>query len=205
MVDQEANERFKRARDLLMERNKRAKGAVISNNVSKMEKIFKAGGIKQDAVDHLIFWVKSVEMMRLFLLYGGDMHKLGPPDIPNPIPLLWTFTFLIQNHATDSFERRELMKVIMFLIAEGADVNAADDKGTSTFFLCARYEDLELCKMLVERGVDPTTKAEDGGTALHLAAHGESPDIFRYLVEDCGLDINAEFQVSSTSLLRMAM
>jgi hypothetical protein len=73
---QEKKERYGKARYLLLEENKGAKDAILSNNISKMEKIFKAGGIKNDAINLLIFWVKSLEMLKLFLRYGGDMQRV---------------------------------------------------------------------------------------------------------------------------------
>jgi hypothetical protein len=194
-VDQEAEERYEKARDLLMGKNERAKGAVVSNNVSKMEKIFKTGGIKQDAIDHLIFEVRSVGMMKLFILNGGDIHKQGPPLYPNPRNLLLDFTSSLDDHAADSFERRESVKLIEFMIEEGADVNAASEKGGFTpFITCARNGERELCKYLVDRGADLSAKRNDGITALHLSAQNGYTDVCRYLVKDCGLDINAESQ-----------
>jgi hypothetical protein len=88
LADREDLERCEKARGLLLKKNKRARDAVDSNNVSKMDKIFRAGGIKQDAIDLLIFCVKSVEMMKIFLRYGGNLHKLGPPLHPDPRTLL---------------------------------------------------------------------------------------------------------------------
>ncbi len=51
-----------------------------------------------------------------------------------------------------------------------------------------------MCKFLVERGADPRAKRNNGGTALHAAAECGNEDVCRYLVEDCGLDVNAECQ-----------
>jgi hypothetical protein len=120
--NQAAMERFERARDLLLKENKQAYDSISKDNFSKMEKIFKSGGIKQQAIDWLIFYVMSVKMMKMFLRYGGDMHKLGPPLYPNPRTLLFRCTASLRNY----IEKRELVKLIKFLIEEGADVNAVD-------------------------------------------------------------------------------
>jgi ankyrin repeat protein len=158
-----------------------------------MEKIFKTGGIKPEAIDHLIFYAGSVKMMKLFLRYGGDMHKLGPPLRPTPYTLLLDFTEDLVDYAADSRERRELVKLIEFLIEEGAYVNAVDELGTTSFMNCIMNGEAGLCKLLVERGADPTARRSNGGTALHAAAQKGHVDVFRYLVEDCGLNIEAEF------------
>jgi ankyrin repeat protein len=190
--NQAAMERFKRAKALVFKENKQAFDAVVINNVSKMEKIFKTGGIKQEAIDCLIFWARSVKMLRLFLRYGGDMHKLGPPLHPNPRSLLFSCTACLRKHAADSIERRDLVKLIKFLIEEGADVNAVDCLGFTPFINCATEGEKELCKMLVDRGAVPSTERNDGTTALHMATQMGNMVVCRYLVEDCGLDINAE-------------
>jgi ankyrin repeat protein len=195
--NQEAMERFERERDLLIKENKQAVEAVINNNVSKMEKIFKTGGIKQEAIDLLIFWVKSLVMLKLFLRYGGDMHKPGPPLNPTPITLLLHFTSLLHDHTAYYIERRDLVKLIEFLIEEGADVNAVDSLGFTPFMSCAIGGEKELCEFLVERGADPSARISNGDTALHAAAADDClVEVIQYLLDDCGLDIEAEQPLS---------
>jgi hypothetical protein len=192
--NQNALEKSKRARDLLIKENKQAFDAVCSNNVSKIEKIFKTDGIKQEAIDHLIFGARSVKMMKLFLRYGGDIYRLGPPLYPFPYTLLLTCTCGLIEYGVDSIERRDLVKLIEFLIEEGSDVNAVSELGSTPFMNCAVGGEKELCKFLVERGAYPSAKLDNGGTALHEAARFDRDDVFRYLIEDCGLDIDAEYQ-----------
>jgi ankyrin repeat protein len=192
--NQEALKKYERARDLLLKENKHAFDAVNNNNISKMENIFMTGRIEQEAIDWLIFRVRSVGMMKLFLRYGGDMHQIGPPLHPDPRSLLLNCTASLHNHVADSIERRDLVKLIEFLIEEGSDVNAVDSLGDTPFINCARNGEAGLCKLLVGRGADPSVKRKDGGTALHAAAQSFHVDVFRYLVEDCGLDINDTYQ-----------
>jgi ankyrin repeat protein len=191
---QDAMERFKRTQDLVLAENKQAAEAVFNNNISKMENIFKTGEIEQGSIDWLIFEVKSVKMMKLFLRYGGDMHKLGRPLHPHPITLMLDSTSSLHNYTADSKDRSDLVKLIEFLIEEGGDFNAVDEFGSTPFINCARNGETGLCKFLVERGANPSAKRNDGSTALHIAAQCVYVDVFRYLVEECGLDINAEYQ-----------
>jgi hypothetical protein len=191
--NQDAMKRFERARDLLFKENQRAYEAIRKKDVSTMEKIFKTGGVEQEAIDLLIFSVRNVKMSKLFLRYGGDIHKLGPPLHPTPYTLLLNCTTNLQNYGVVSIERRDLVKLIEFLIEEGADVNDVDELGTTSFMNCIMNGEAGLCKLLVGRGADPTAKRSNGGTALHAAAQKGHVDVFRYLVEDCGLNIDAEF------------
>jgi hypothetical protein len=53
-ADREAIEMPKGERDPLLLENKQSLFAVRNNCISKMENIFKTGGIEQEAIDHLI-------------------------------------------------------------------------------------------------------------------------------------------------------
>jgi ankyrin repeat protein len=114
------------------------------------------------------------------------------PHHPHPCTLLLNCTVGLIEYGVDSIERRDLVKVIEFLIGEGANLNAFDQFGDTPFMNCAKGGDVRLCKFLVERGADPSIKRNDGGTSLHTAAAQGREDVYQYLVEDCGLDINAE-------------
>jgi hypothetical protein len=48
---QEAMKNYERERNLLIKKNVQAFEAVLNNNISKMEMIFKTDGIKQEAFD----------------------------------------------------------------------------------------------------------------------------------------------------------
>jgi ankyrin repeat protein len=191
---QDALKKYQKATYIVIKENEQAFDALENNNISMMEKIFKTGGIEQEAIDHLIFQVRSVETMKLFLRYGGDIHKPGPPMYPNLRILLLNCTGSLLNHAVDSTKRRDMVKLIEFLIEEGVDVNAADDEGFAPFLNCAMSGDVLLCKFLVERGANPSAKQVNGSTTLHDTARSGGGNIFRYLVEDCELDIDAIYQ-----------
>jgi ankyrin repeat protein len=192
--NQEEMKKYERSRDLVFAENNQAFDAVMENSISKMKKLFNTGGIEQGAIDWLIFYARSVKMMKLFLRFGGDMDKPGPRGDPRPITLLLNCTALLDDHAADSIERRDLVKLIEFLIEEGADVNAVEENGNTPFINCATGGETELCKMLVDRGAVPSAKRNKGTNALHMATQYGSVAVCRYLVEDCGLDIEANDQ-----------
>jgi ankyrin repeat protein len=170
----------------MLSENKQALDAVVNNNIPLMKNLFKTGGINQESIENLIFKVNSEEMMKLFLLYGGDMHKIGPPGVSEPFSLLYILSLALKE--TEDYN---LVNLIKFLIKEGVGINEKDTNGITVFWVCARYGQSELCKLLVERGADPSVTGNDGVTALHVAALNGHDDVCRYLVEDCGLDIEA--------------
>jgi hypothetical protein len=122
----------------------------MNNDISKMDKIFKTGEIKQEAIDELIFHVISVEMMKLFLKNGGDVSKLGPHGYsgPHPISLLFVVTKCLGVDLAAK-GRRDLVELAIFLIEEGTDVNVVDELSSTAFFNCAKNGDAGLCKLLV--------------------------------------------------------
>jgi ankyrin repeat protein len=146
--------------------NTQAVNAVIKNDVSMLEKIFKNIRVEQDAIERLILRVKSVEMIKLLLQHGGDIHKLGPPLYPHPRTLLYECSLRLKDR-----NDRKSVKLIEFLIEEGSDVLLKDELGLTAFWNCIIYGEMGLCILLVERGADPkVTLKSDKKTALRNAA-----------------------------------
>jgi ankyrin repeat protein len=61
--------------------------------------------------------------------------------------------------------------------------------------------------MLVDQGADPSTNGVKRASALHYSAENGDVSLYRYLVEDCGLDIDAIFtdnEMQQTTPLYMA-
>ena len=128
--EQAAIDKYDQEQNVLFEKNQQAFLAEL-NNTSNMEKIFKTGGIEQRAIDHSIFFVKSVDMLKLFLRYSGDVHKPGPPGCPEALYLI--------HHCIleEEIEKSEILKLIQFLLVEqGVDVNSLTSNRSSPFLLC---------------------------------------------------------------------
>jgi hypothetical protein len=186
-VPTEEQERYDKAVELYLKKNTKAVNAVIKDDVPMTEKIFKTIGVEKKAIEHLIFSVKSVEMIKLLIQYGADIHKLGPPLHPHPRSLLFVCSIGLKDRK-DS----KSVKLMEFLIEEGVDVNVTDVHELTVFWNCIIYGELGMCILLVERGADPNfTRKSDKRTALHDAALTGRVASCRYLVEDCGLDIEA--------------
>jgi ankyrin repeat protein len=200
--DREAEEKYERTRDRMFSENEQALDAVERNNFSMMDEIFKTGGIKQEAIDYLIFSVRSVEMLKLFLRYSGDMHKLGPTDYPHPVSLLLFFASGLEGPNSSEF-----VKLIEFLVDEEVDVNSTDKDGETLFIYCARYGNSKLCRLIVDRGgADPyAIRRYDKMTALHFAAQHGHIVVSRYLVEECVLNIDAMTHDLRTPLFLAAL
>ena len=73
------------------------------------------------------------------------------------------------------------------------DVNAKDDEGNTPLHKCT---DVEIAKLLIERGADVNAKDEDGETPLHRCIDA---DVARVLIEH-GADVNARDKYRFTPL-----
>ena len=183
---QVAIDKFDREQDVLYERNGQAYSAIIQNDISYVEMLLKTGGLEQGVIGHFIFDVKSVDMLKLFLRFGGDVHKPGPPGNPEPFHLLRSIVLDKSN------EKSRVMKLIKFLIEQGIDLNSVDHDGYTPFLRGAQEGLFSICKLLVEKGADFTAiRTSNYTTALHIAAQNGHLDICRYLVEDLGFDIES--------------
>jgi ankyrin repeat protein len=117
------------------------------DDVFKMRKIFKTG-LSQQAIDYFIFQVNSIDMLKLFIQYRGDIHKLGPPGLSKPI-------FPAHVSFGKGYRCVKFLKMIRFIINERVDLNVVDKEGNTAFSLCARNGEERLCDYLVEGGAIP--------------------------------------------------
>jgi ankyrin repeat protein len=75
------------------------------------------------------------------------------------------------------------LEVIPMLLAQGADVNAKDNRGQTALMKAAqgRWKHLEVVKLLVERGADINATDNEGNTAVTLAGSSGQPETVRFL------------------------
>jgi ankyrin repeat protein len=99
----------------------------------------------------------SPEMVHLLLMAGADYDVLCGKE---NTPLL-----LVAAGCNTQVARPEIIET---LIEFGADINAADKKGCTVLHLACIKQDVELCKLLLEKGADPCVTDSAINTPLHL-------------------------------------
>jgi ankyrin repeat protein len=99
--------------------------------------------------------------------------------------------------------REKHLKIVKFLIDNGADVNAKDWYGTTVLIPVAEWGNLEIVKYLIDNGADVNAKDRSGDTVLMLVAFWGDLEIVRLLI-DKGADANAKDVVGETVLMLAA-
>ena len=83
------------------------------------------------------------------------------------------------------------VEVCLFLIEQGANVNATNWLGWTPLLLAAYSGYVDVCRLLIERGANVNaTTDNDGMTPLHCAAANGYVDVCRLLIER-GANVNA--------------
>ena len=132
-------------------------------------------------------------------------------------------------HISDQFivVNLDRMRVLRSLLAYGADVNGRNTMeeprwsgaryrrhmtGATAFMLAAKSADVEVLRLLLEHGADPTINTEDNITPLMAAAgiswasnqdrasEAQVLEAVQLIVEELGADVNAVSDVGETAM-----
>ncbi|XP_055464442.1 unconventional myosin-XVI isoform X2 [Psammomys obesus] len=73
-------------------------------------------------------------------------------------------------------------KEVLRLLKEGADPHTLISSGGSLLHLCARYDNVFIAEVLIDRGVNVNHQDEDFWTPMHIACAWDNPDIVLLLI-----------------------
>ncbi|MCX6639445.1 MAG: ankyrin repeat domain-containing protein [bacterium] len=91
-------------------------------------------------------------------------------------------------------------KLVKYLVAQGADLEAGDNEHTTPLQVAAYTGKLDVVKYLVSQGAKVLPADDHGMTALHWAAFHGHIEVADYLIRN-GADMNARTKVGGTLLL----
>ena len=84
------------------------------------------------------------------------------------------------------------------LLADGADIEAADTHGNTALMISAAYGYAELARLLIDHGAEVNARGYIGNTALIDAVQEGYAEIARLLL-DSGADVNARNQYGTSA------
>ena len=87
--------------------------------------------------------------------------------------------------------------LFLWLLERDADLNKCGD---DVLLSAAEFGDLELVKLLAEKGVNVKNEYPNHTTALHKAAQSDNLELIQWLI-DQGVDVNAETEDGKTALM----
>ena len=96
------------------------------------------------------------------------------------------------------------LNLISDLITLGANVDWQDNGGFTALHMCARFNHLEIARMLIDAGADVNIQNDSGETALHWCARYNHTEIARMLI-DAGADVNIQDERGWTALHECAL
>lgn len=172
----------------------------ISNRLCRM--LLQAGAVPDVQITegitalHLAGSAGNCAVVKMLLAAGTDPNAR---DKRGMTPLL----FALQDPREDMeppeiLPRKPNLRIVDILHKFGADVNAANMKGTRPIHV-ALYKSPALAQQLLTMGADPTVTDNEGFTTLMSAAGARNLRLIRYLL-DVGININAETDSGYTAL-----
>lgn len=88
---------------------------------------------------------------------------------------------------------------VMNFIKKGANVNARNSTRWSSLAYAAKFNHLNVAKILIENGADINQKVNTGATALQIALNSDNFDIADYLISQKA-DVNVKDILGMTAL-----
>lgn len=99
------------------------------------------------------------------------------------------------------FKSRGDSRIVNELIKKGANVNATDEEGWSTFLYAAAFGNSSMLRNILSKNKNLiNSKTKDNVTPLHMAVVYDNLDNIKYLVRNLKVDINAKDDDGWTAL-----
>lgn len=106
----------------------------------------------------------QVELVKILLAAGADVHATGPHRLAQP--LHYAADGYLQDPRWDPARQTATIRL---LAKAGADLNACDKNGATPLHRAVRTRCAAAVKQLLELGSDPTPRNNSGSTPFHLA------------------------------------
>ena len=140
------------------------------------------------------FYPDYLEVISLLLKSGLDINE---KDSSGQTPLHHASNWYFPNPSKHNkyldklTYQSEQVKVMNFLIKNGANVNAKDSRGITPLHHASSSENLKAISFLIKSGAKVNSKNQNGVTPLHMATAFENPKAVFILIRN-GANVNAK-------------
>ncbi len=179
-----------------------------------------AGGIDIDSRDDILNWTPlswavsggQRDTAKFLILKGADVNATATDDYTPLRQAAYvgskeSVELLLAHGAAASIGRplhgaakRGHVPVVEILIAQGADVDARDERGRTPLICSCGSRQKKVSEVLIGRGADTNAKDDAGRTALHSACATGLRDVVELLISK-GADLNAKEKAGRTPLV----
>lgn len=135
-----------------------------SNPVDQIETLIKTGLSSDATVIKAQDIIESGNHLR-FETFAAKNLK-GKKEVNNVLLMYAATQCAVEYKRQDHLSTMYMVKILLQM---GADPNAKDEDGLDGLKIAATYGIPELCKLFLEKGANPFTEAQGGGTALSFA------------------------------------
>lgn len=170
---------------------------------------------KLDAFQLAIFKQRSKAWLSLLLKFGGNVNKAYHGrsfPIHEAVRQGWLeqIAFLIENGADLNVAHDEGLRpihevpnvAVLNLLQDGKiDLLAVDANNDNALHHAARRGDVDVCRNLIEAGLDPKSRGRYGSSVLHKAVSAKQQNLVTFLLESTDVDVNQASDSGSTPLM----
>lgn len=152
--------------------------------------IFLASLYADNPNEHLIDAVlaNNLNEAKKAVALGADVNYKTPGDEYFPLGLAARFGY---------------MRMVLFLLNMGADVNLCKTGGWNALMAAADEGHLKIVQLLVTKGANVNSQTKMGRTVLMRAAYHGRDEVVRYLISK-GAEVNAQDKEGTTALMLAA-
>ncbi|WP_342263506.1 ankyrin repeat domain-containing protein [Spiroplasma endosymbiont of Clivina fossor] len=191
----------------------------------KTDDFFSLNSNSDNNILYIFIIQNNFELAKLLIKLNPDKKIINSSDINNNTPLLLAINkdaidfikFLLENGADVNLQEKKVSmsiinainnnnwEIINILFDHGHNVNFQDPLVNNTYLhIAARNGQLELVKLLLERGANPNIQEKKGLTPLYFAAESDKTEVVQELLTNKNskntIDINLSNNLGDTPL-----
>lgn len=110
----------------------------------------------------------NIEIMALLLENGADLNLRTEENSPPLFLTIWRYMINRKREANGlPIEKKASLEAMLFLLEQGAEIDAVNVGGLSLLHISASYGEIEMMRILLDKSADIELQCKAGKTPLH--------------------------------------